>query len=337
MPRLSILFVTLINAAVLGFGALQVMAGHMTAGGLLAFLILTGLFLRPAPRLADLADDIQALEVDFLRLEDILRAEHDRIGSGAQADVLATLNGRWHLTGRVELRGITFGYKWGQKPLLEDFSLDIRPGQRVALVGPSGSGKSTLAYLVCGLYRPWSGEILFDGQPIDAIPSAVLQRSLSMVDQNTVLFNATFRENITLWSPAVSDSDLSAAARDAAIHDEIVRRPLGYEGLVKEDGRNLSGGQRQRLEIARALVGNPSILVLDEASSALDATTEERIDSALRARGCTCLIIAHRLSTIRDCDEIIVLDRGRIIQRGVHEELMLDREGLYRRLVHAEG
>ena len=332
---LSLLFVGLSTAAVLGFGAAQVMAGRMTEGGLLAFLIVGGLFLRPVPHFAELIDDWQALEIDFYRLDDILRAERDRIVVSGDAGGIATLNGRLQLTGRLELRDVTFGYKHGQEPLLKNFSLSITPGQRVALVGPSGSGKSTLAYLVSGLYRPWSGEILFDGRPIDEIPSEVFLRSLSMVDQNTVLFNATVRENITLWSPVVPDDDLSAAARDARIHDEIVRRPLGYEGSVEEDGRNFSGGQRQRLEIARALVSNPSVLVLDEATSALDATTEERIDRALRRRGCTCLIVAHRLSTIRDSDEIVVLDKGRVSQRGVHDELMADRGGLYYRLVHA--
>ena len=336
---LSLLFVGLSTAAVLGYGALQMMAGQLTAGGLLAFLIVTGLFLRPVSRFAEFTDDVQALEIDFQRLDDILRAERDRIAADVSADVpaggTATLNGRLQLTGWLELRDVTFGYKHGQEPLLKNFDLSVKPGQRVALVGPSGSGKSTLAYLVSGLYRPWSGEVLFDGKPIDEIPSEVFLRSLSMVDQDTVLFSATVRDNITLWSPVVPDDDVRAAALDAHIHDEIIRRPLGYEGRVEEGGRNFSGGQRQRLEIARALVSNPSVLVLDEATSALDATTEEHIDRALRKRGCTCLIVAHRLSTIRDSDEIIVLDKGRATQRGTHDELMVDGDGLYYRLVHA--
>ena len=332
---LSLLFIGLSTAAVLGYGATQVMAAKMTAGGLLTFLIVAGLFLRPASHFAEFIDDVQALEIDLHRLDDILRTEKDRIVARGDAGTPATLNGRWQLTGRLELRDITFGYQQGSEPLLKNFSLSVKPGQRVALVGPSGSGKSTLAYLVSGLYRPWSGEILFDGRPIGEIPSQVFLRSLSMVDQNTVLFDATVRDNITLWDQVVSDNDLSAAARDARIHEDIIQRPLGYEGRVEEDGRNFSGGQRQRLEIARALVGNPAVLVLDEATSALDANTEERIDRALRRRGCTCLIIAHRLSTIRDSDEIIVLDRGQVNQRGTHDELIANRNGLYYRLVHA--
>ena len=343
---LSVLFVGLSTAVVIGYGATEVMAGHLTTGGLLSFLIVAGLFLQPVSRFAEFADHAQELEVNLHRLDDILEAQRDPVfvsGKGTagsvdpagNADRIVTLDGRLRLTGRVELRDISFGYHTGKEPLLTNFNLTINPGQRVAIVGPSGSGKSTLAYLVAGLYRPSSGEILFDGRPRDDVPLEFLTRSLSMVDQNAVLFSGTVRDNITLWSSAVPDRDLTSAARDAHIHEDIVRRPLGYESQVEEDGRNFSGGQCQRIEIARALVSNPTILVLDEATSALDAATEERIDRALRRRGCTCLIIAHRLSTIRDCDEIIVLDKGRVSQRGTHHELISDRDGLYSRLVHA--
>ena len=203
------------------------------------------------------------------------------------------------------------------------------------MVGASGSGKSTLSRLVAGVNRPWDGEILFDGRPRSEIPGEVLSRSLSMVDQNVVLFSATVHDNITLWNPSVPDDAVVAAARDACIHDEILSRPLGYATLVDEDGGNFSGGQRQRLEIARALAGNPTVLILDEATSALDAATEELVDDALRRRGVSCLIVAHRLSTIRDCDQIIVLEKGVEVQRGTHDELMTDEGGVYHRLVKA--
>ena len=330
------LFAVLGNAAVLAMGAAQVMGGAMTLGTLVGFYIVAGLFLAPIGRFVGVADEIQALETDMQRLEDITKAREDPgLARRHASKSLATLNGRLRLAGHVELRNVTFGYNRARPPLLKDFSLIIKPGQRVAVVGPSGSGKSSLAQLVVGIYQPWSGEILFDGRPRHEIPDEVLSRSLAMVDQHIVLFHATVRDNITLWSPAVSDDALIAAAKDACIHDEILQRPLGYAMPVDEDGNNFSGGQKQRLEIARALVGNPTVLVLDEATSSLDAGTEDRIDDALRRRGVSCLIVAHRLSTIRDCDEIIVLEKGTAVQRGTHDALMADKGGTYRRLVQA--
>ena len=331
------LFMVLGNAAVLAFGATQVMAGDLTLGTLVGFYIVAGMFLGPVGRFVEFADERQALENDMQRLDDITETPEDpglaRRRSASEG--IATLNGRLRLAGKVQLQGVTFGYNRARPPLIKDFSLDIKPGQRIAVVGPSGSGKSTLSRLVAGLYQPWSGEILFDGHPRNEIPDEVLSRSVSMVDQQVVLFSATVRDNVTLWSPAVPDDDLVAAARDAGIHDEILARPLGYATPVDEDGGNFSGGQRQRLEIARALVGNPTVLILDEATSALDAATEEYVDDALRRRGVTCLIVAHRLSTVRDCDQIIVLDKGVEVQRGAHEELMADETGMYYRLVRA--
>ena len=329
------LFIVLGNAVVLAFGATQVMAGELTLGALVAFYIVAVLFLEPVGRFVGFADERQAIETDMQRLDDITETPEDPglTRQGQTSEAIATLNGRVRLTGHVELRGVTFGYNRAKPPLIKDFNLTIKPGQRVAVVGPSGSGKSTLSRLVSGLYHPWSGEILFDGRPRHEIPEEVLSRSLSMVDQHVVLFSATVRENITMWNPAVPDDDVVAAGRDACIHDEILSRPLGYTTQVEEDGGNFSGGQRQRLEIARALVSNPTVLILDEATSALDAATEEYVDDALRRRGCSCLIVAHRLSTVRDCDEIIVLDKKVEVQRGTHDELMADKTGVYYRLV----
>ncbi len=339
---LSALFVGLSTAAILSYGAFQILDGDFTPGALLAFLIISGLFMLPVSKFAEFADHVQELEANLNRLDDVIKGHEDpmfsRYKDGAESDEsrgTATLDGRLQLTGRIELRDITFGYDAGAPPLIENFNLTINPGQRVAIVGPSGSGKSTLAYLVSGLYQPWSGEIYFDGRPRDEIPFEIFPRSLSMVDQGVVLFSGSVRENVTLWSPVIPEEDVFRAATDAQIHEEIIRRPGGYDSRVEEGGKNFSGGQRQRLEIARALVTNPTVMVLDEATSALDSATEENIDIAMRKRGCTCLIVAHRLSTIRDSDEIVVLNKGQVVQRGIHDDLMKDQEGLYYRLIHA--
>ena len=331
------LFMVLGNAVVLAVGASQVMAGEMTLGTLAGFYVLAAMFLAPIGRFVDFTDERQALESFMQRLDDITETPEDPgLARRRQAsEGIATLDGRLSLAGRVELRGVTFGYNRGRPPLIRDFNLVIEPGQRVAVVGPSGSGKSTISRLVAGFYQPWSGEVLFDGRPRHEVPEEVMSRSLSMVDQHVALFSATVRDNITLWNDAIPDNILVAAARDACIHDEILGRPHGYATDVDEGGTNFSGGQRQRLEIARALVGNPTVLILDEATSALDAATEALFDDALRRRGVSCLIVAHRLSTVRDCDEIIVLNKGAEAQRGTHDELMMDRDGLYYRLVKA--
>ena len=335
---LPVLFTITGNAAVLGFGGWRVMAGDMTLGMLTTFYMAAANFLQPIGRFIQLADVFQMLEADLHRVDDVFDAPEDpafeRAADAAPGRVSA-FAGRLRLKGRVELRNVTFGYQANREPVLDDFSLTIEPGQRVAIVGPSGSGKSTLSALVAGIHRPWSGSILIDGRPLDEIPRDLLTSSVSLVDQHVFLFADTVRDNLTMWIPEVPDEILVAAAQDAAIHDEIISRPHGYDAPVEEGGRNFSGGQRQRLEIARALVNDPSVLILDEATSSLDAITEVRIDDALRRRGCACLIVAHRLSTIRDCDLIVVLDGGREAQRGAHEELMRDGGGLYRQLVEA--
>ena len=335
---LPVLFTITGNAAVLGIGGWRVMSGDMTLGMLTAFYMAAAHFLQPIGRFIQLADMFQMLEADLHRLDDVFDAPEDRAferAADAAPGQVSAFAGRLRLKGRVELRNVTFGYQANRDPVLDDFSLTIEPGQRVAIVGPSGSGKSTLSALVAGVHRPWSGQILIDGRPLDEIPRDLLTSSVSLVDQHIFLFADTVRDNLTMWIPEVPDEILVAAAQDAAIHDEIISRPLGYDAPVEEGGRNFSGGQRQRLEIARALVNDPSVLILDEATSSLDAVTEVRIDDALRRRGCACLIVAHRLSTIRDCDLIVVLDGGREAQRGSHEELMQDGGGLYRQLVES--
>lgn len=240
------------------------------------------------------------------------------------------------LQGYLELADISFGYAPLAPPLVQNFSLSLTPGKRVAIVGSSGSGKSTVAKLITGLFSPWSGKILFDGIPIEHITSAQLSRSLSYVGQDIFLFEGTVRDNLNLWDKTVAESDVVTAAKNAEIHDEIASRRDGYDCIVSAGGNNFSGGQAQRLEIARALVSKPGILVLDEATSALDPTKEEQIYQNLQRLGMTTVIIAHRLSAIRDCDEIIVLEHGKTVQRGTHKELIA-LEGVYKEMVHASG
>ncbi|MYD43973.1 MAG: ATP-binding cassette domain-containing protein [Gammaproteobacteria bacterium] len=331
-------FIGILRAAlILAIGGTMVIAGQISLGLLVGFYVLAEMFLTPISKFLNFNDERRALETDFQRFDDIAKTATDPVFKRRNRDSesIQTFNGRLQLTGRLELRDVTFGYNKSRPPLLKNFNLVIEPGQRVAIVGASGSGKSTLARLVAGIYQPISGDILFDGHSRHEIPLNVLHRSISMVDQDVVLFSASLRDNITLWNPAIPDEVVFKAARDACIHEEILVRQHGYSTLVAEGGTNFSGGQRQRIEIARALVSNPSLIILDEATSALDAATEEDVDSALRRRGIACLIIAHRLSTVRDCDQIVVLEKGSEIQRGTHDELMLDEDGAYFKLVRS--
>ena len=333
------LFHLLGAAAVLGVGGWRVMSGEMSTGTLMGFYVLAVNFLNPIGRFAQFSDQLETLEADLERLDDIFNAPEDAELDARKSDPvrnIATFRGRLRLIGQLEMRGVTFGYQRNRPPLIENFNLTIEPGQRVAVVGPSGSGKTTLTLLAAGAYRPWSGEILFDGHARHAIPREVLTASASIVDQHPTLFAGTVRDNLTMWNAQTPDEHLTAAARDAEIHEEIIARPFGYDSHVEEGGCNFSGGQRQRLEIARALVNNPTLLILDEATSALDALTELRIDDNLRRRGCSCLIIAHRLSTIRDADRIIVLNRGRVVEEGTHEALISAEDSFYGKFLHGQ-
>jgi NHLM bacteriocin system ABC transporter peptidase/ATP-binding protein len=331
LEMLPTLFSGLTTAAILGIGGLRVIEGSLTLGSLVAFQSLMASFSGPVTDLVNYAGSFQTIKGALERLEDVYNYPLDNSGETAvAADRFPP-----KLTGKIELSNIQFGYSILEPPLLSDLSITIQPGSRVALVGASGSGKSTLAKLICGLYKPWAGEIRIEGWTLPEIPSQVFANSVAYVDQDIFLFEGTVRDNMTLWDSTVTEGDLSQALKDAAIHEDIAMRAGNYDCYINEGGTNFSGGQRQRIEIARALVSNPSAIVLDEATGALDPITEKAIDDNLRRRGCTCVIIAHRLSTIRDCDEIIVLQHGKIAERGTHEQLIL-LQGVYAKLVAQE-
>ncbi|MGW7517303.1 NHLP family bacteriocin export ABC transporter peptidase/permease/ATPase subunit [Streptomyces sp. NPDC054796] len=315
------------SALILLIGGMRAVEGHISIGLLVAFQALVTRFTAPITRLNGVAGRIQDFAADVARLKDVENFPVDPLYTRREPEASTR-----RLKGHVALENVTFGYSPLDKPLLTDFSLAVGPGQQVALVGGSGSGKSTVSRLISGLYSPWEGAVRIDGQRLEDIPRGALAASVSFVDQDVFLFEGTVRDNVALWDPSIPDEAVVAALQDAAIHETLSRRPGGIHCRVEQDGRNFSGGQRQRLEIARALVRRPSILVLDEVTSALDAETERVIIDNLRRRGCACVVIAHRLSTVRDSDEIVVLDHGTVVERGRHEELVAAR-GPYADLV----
>jgi ABC-type bacteriocin/lantibiotic exporter with double-glycine peptidase domain len=329
VPSLVGTLATLVVYVMAGF---KVMNGQFTIGMLVAYQTLVSSFNRPLTSLVNFSGVLQELRGDMTRLDDVLAYPQDkqyaRFEAAAQSDQQDTLK----LSGRVELRDITFGYSPLEPPLIEGFNLVIEPGERVALVGGSGSGKSTIAKLVAGLYEPWQGQVLFDGTPRTELPRRLITNSVALVDQEVFLFGGTIAENVSMWDAGLPPARLVTACRDAAIDEVIEAREGRYDAVLEEGGKNMSGGQRQRLEIARALASTPTIVVLDEATSALDAATETTIDESLRRRGCTCIIIAHRLSTIRDADKIVVMKRGKVVQEGTHDS-MKDIPGPYQDLI----
>lgn len=335
----------LADVVVVVLGAALILQGNFTAGMLLAFQGFLSSFMTPVESLLGLGQQLQEMRTSMERIEDVMNYETDveyeeepdtRKASDPELEKIKTEEPSFDkLRGGLTMKNVTFGYSRLAPPLIKDFSLELAPGAAVAFVGASGCGKSTLAKLISGLYQPWSGEIFYDGKKRNEIPRMVFTGSLAVVDQDITLFEDSITENIRMWDKSIEDFEIIMAARDANIHEDITGREGGYHAVIRENGKNFSGGQCQRLEIARVLAQDPTIVILDEATSALDARTEYDVIRAIRDRGITCVIVAHRLSTIRDCDEIIVLEDGQVVERGTHEELNA-RRGVYTQLISME-
>ncbi len=323
---------SLASTAVLILGVYFTINGEFTVGMIMAFQGFLGSFTAPAQTLISAGQTLQEMRTEMERVEDVMEYPTD---VNCDSDAVSEDEEYDKLTGNVELKNVTFGYSRLAEPLIKDFNLTLKTGSRVAFVGTSGCGKSTLSKLVSGLYKPWSGEILFDGKPLSEIDRSVFTGSLAVVDQDIILFEDTIANNIKMWDNSIEDFEMIMAARDAQLHEDIMRRDGGYNYRITEGGKDFSGGQRQRMEIARVLAQDPTILILDEATSALDAKTEYEVVKSIKDRGITCIVVAHRLSTIRDCDEIIVLDNGVVVERGTHEELYA-KNGYYTQLVTNE-
>ena len=322
---------SLCSTAVLMLGVYLAMQGEFTVGMIMAFQGFLSSFTAPAESIISAGQTIQEMRTEMERVEDVMKYPVD-VQNDAPVDENAEYD---KLSGCIEMKNVTFGYSRLGEPLITDFNLSLKTGSRVAFVGASGCGKSTLSKLISGLYKPWSGEILFDGKRIDEIDRSVFTGSLAVVDQDIILFEDTIANNIKMWDTSIEDFEMIMAARDAQLHEDIMQREGGYQYKLTEGGKDFSGGQRQRMEIARVLAQDPTIIILDEATSALDAKTEYDVVNSIKNRGITCIVVAHRLSTIRDCDEIVVLDGGRVVERGTHEELMR-LGGAYTQLVSNE-
>lgn len=316
---------------VLCMGVFFTFSGEFTVGMLMAFQGYLNLFTAPAQSFITFGQEIQQMRVRLERIEDVMEYPEEKwkeIDPSQTEDI-------GKLKGEVEIKNLSFGYSRLGNPIIEDLNLHLKPGKSIALVGSSGSGKSTIAKLVSNLYKPWSGEILFDGVPLEEIPREVRTASIGVIDQDIILFEGTVAENIKMWDNSIQDFEMILAARDADLHEIIVKRDGGYNYKITEGGKDFSGGQRQRIEIARVLAQDPTIIIMDEATSALDALTEYKVVQSIRDRGVSMIIVAHRLSTIRDCDEIIVLDKGKVVERGTHDELYA-KGGYYAELISNE-
>ena len=326
------LFTQLADYAVIFLGVYYTMQGQFTLGSVMTFQGVLSSFMAPAMSMVSSGEAIQEMRTDMERIEDVMNYPDDPY---VKDDPVKDDESYAKLSGNIEIKDVTFGYSRLAQPLIRDFSMSIKQGSRVAFVGASGCGKSTLAKLISGLYQPWSGSITFDGRTIGEIDRSVFKGSLAVVDQEIILFEDTIANNIKMWDESIKDFEMILAARDAQIHEDIIQREGGYNHRLTEGGKDLSGGQRHRLEIARALCQDPTIIILDEATSALDAKVEYEVVKAIKDRGITCVVIAHRLSTIRDCDEIVVLDHGEVVERGTHDELYA-KGGYYKELVSNE-
>ena len=321
----------LVNMSILALGLFLILRGEFTVGMLFAFQTMLASFMNPVMELANAGTTIREMRTNMERIDDVMEYPADVEYPAERPEDVSYDK----LSGRLEMRNVTFGYSRLAPPLIENFSMTLEVGQKVAFVGSSGCGKSTLSKLISGLYKPWSGEILFDGKPISEIDRNVFTGSLAVVDQDITLFEDSIANNIKMWDTSIEDYEMILASRDASLHEDIMQRDGGYSHKMLEGGRDFSGGQRQRMEIARVLAQDPTILIMDEATSALDAQTEYEVVKAIKDRGISCVVIAHRLSTIRDCDEIIVLDHGKIVERGTHAALMAN-HGKYEELILSE-